>query len=231
MKQMLALWLVTFSLCAVDAVAAEKRAPAAIDSGALTKDLQRMSNDDGITLAWWVPVEFWEASFAREKSASAEQLEQFMKTLRPYSLLAVVDGRANGGNIAFSDRAAVAKALTLEVVDARGKKMKLPVIDPIPGEMVALLAMITPSLAAAMGNLGENLHFFVFQDETADGRVLSPYDAGSLIVTYAGGEKRPDVALVIDRPVDALFVPRMCPNGKPAHVTWKFCPWDGSKLK
>jgi hypothetical protein len=27
-----------------------------------------------------------------------------------------------------------------------------------------------------------------------------------------------------------FVLPRMCPNGKPAHVTWVVCPWDGSKL-
>jgi hypothetical protein len=34
----------------------------------------------------------------------------------------------------------------------------------------------------------------------------------------------------IEMPIDALFVQRMCPNGKPAHVSWVVCPWDGGKL-
>jgi hypothetical protein len=35
----------------------------------------------------------------------------------------------------------------------------------------------------------------------------------------------------LELPLDSLFVPRLCPNGKPAHVSWDYCPWSGKKLK
>jgi hypothetical protein len=81
-----------------------------------------------------------------------------------------------------------------------------------------------------MGNLGRNLHFFVFQDEEKDSRIFSPFDSGAVVVKLSGRENRQDISLSIDRPIDSLLVPRLCANGKPAHVTWKFCPWDGKKL-
>jgi hypothetical protein len=36
--------------------------------------------------------------------------------------------------------------------------------------------------------------------------------------------------VVLETPLNSLFVPRTCPNGKPAHVSWKFCPWGGERL-
>jgi hypothetical protein len=33
----------------------------------------------------------------------------------------------------------------------------------------------------------------------------------------------------IDPPINALFVPRVCEDGREAQVTWKFCPWMGRR--
>jgi hypothetical protein len=44
---------------------------------------------------------------------------------------------------------------------------------------------------------------------------------------------RKDVQLTsrVGMPLDSLFKPRFCPNGKKAHISWEFCPWSGKKLK
>jgi hypothetical protein len=60
--------------------------------------------------------------------------------------------------------------------------------------------------------------------------MFSPFDAGAVIVKFGGRAKRQDISLTIERPIDALLVPRLCANGKPAHVSWTYCPWDGKKL-
>jgi hypothetical protein len=210
--------------------AAEKRAVTDVNSGILTQELQRTSNDSGIVVAWWMPAEFWEVALGNEKSLSAAQVEEVMKVLRQYTFIAVVDGEVGGAAIDFRDRAAVAKSLTVEVVDATGKARKVVPVDPVPEDVQPLLTVLVPAMGAAMGNLGRNLHFFVFQDQVKDARVFSPFDAGAVVVKLNGRERRPDISLSIERPVDSLLVPRMCANGKPAHVSWNFCPWDGKKL-
>jgi hypothetical protein len=81
-----------------------------------------------------------------------------------------------------------------------------------------------------MGRLGENLNFFVYEDQNKDGRVISPYSPGALKVTLAHKDGAALDPFVFELPLDSLYVPRHCPNGKPAHVSWVVCPWDGTKL-
>ncbi len=120
--------------------------------------------------------------------------------------------------------------LQVHAIDASGKARKMSHTEPADPDMQLLLDMMKPMLAQAMGNLGENFYFFplpAFDNE--DNRVLSPYENGKLRVTLQRGEET--VVLEIELPIDALFVPRICPNGKPAHVSWVYCPWSGEKLE
>ena len=218
------------ALLASNLNAAEKRAPVDVDSGVLTQELQRVSNDQGIVVAWWMPSEFWAVALGNEKQLTPAQMEEVMKILRQYTFIAVVDGEVGGAAVDFRDRAAVAKSLSVEAVDATGKGRKVVPVEPVPDDVQPLLQVLVPAMGAAMGNLGRNLHFFVFQDEEKDSRIFSPFDYGSVVVKLSGRENRQDISLSIERPIDSLLVPRLCANGKPAHVTWKFCPWDGKKL-
>jgi hypothetical protein len=218
------------SLLTTSLNAAEKRAVTDVDSGILTQELQRTSNDEGIVVAWWMPTEFWAVSLANEKSLTAAQMEEVMKILRQYTFIAVVDGEVGGVAVDFQDRDAVAKSLTVEVIDVAGKSGKVVPVDPVPEDVQPLLSVLVPAMGAAMGNLGRNLHFFVFKDQVENARMFSPFDAGAIVVKLSGRARRQDVTLSIERPIDSLLVPRLCANGKPAHVSWNFCPWDGKKL-
>jgi hypothetical protein len=230
MKPVHRICVFALSLMAANLNAAEKRAVSDVDSGILTQELQRTSNEEGIAVAWWMPTEFWAVSLANEKSLSAAQLEDVMKILRQYTFIAVVDGEVGGVAVNFQDRNAVAKSLTVEVVDAAGKSNKVAPLDPVPEDVQPLLGVLGPAMGAAMGNLGRNLHFFVFKDQVENARMFSPFDTGAIVVKLSGRAKRQDVSLSIERPIDSLLVPRLCANGKPAHVSWTFCPWDGKKL-
>jgi len=94
-----------------------------------------------------------------------------------------------------------------------------------------LLSMFKPMLGAAMGNMGENFHFFTLIDEDETGtRVIDPYRSGILKFNFAkrDGEQ---LKTQIEFPLNELFVPRKCPNGKDAHISWKYCPWTGKLLE
>ena len=217
-------------LLAANLGAAEKRALQDVDSSVLIRELQQMSNDEGIVVAWWMPSEFWEVALSSEKSLTPAQMDEVMKVLRQYTFIAVVDGEVGGAAIDFKDRAAVAKAMSVEVLNGAGKSRKVVPVDPVPDDVQPLLTVLVPAMGAAMGNLGRNLHFFVFQDQEKDARIFSPFDPGAVVVKLSGRERRPDISLSIERPIDSLLVPRLCANGKPAHVSWTYCPWDGKKL-
>ena len=82
-----------------------------------------------------------------------------------------------------------------------------------------------------MGNLGSNMHFYVLNDRAKSvSRLLDPYRKGQIEIQL---ERRDKVLMdgSIEMPINALFVTRKCPNGKDAHISWKYCPWSGKKLE
>lgn len=222
--------MLALCLLAANLNAAEKRAYTDVNSGTLTQELQRVSNNEGVVVAWWMPAEFWAVALGNEKAMPAAQREEVMKVLGQYTFIAVVDGDVGGAAIDFQGRDVVAKLLNVEVIDGAGKVRKAVPIEPVPEDVQPLLTVLGPAMGAAMGNLGRNLHFFVFRDQVEGGRLFSPMDAGAVVVKLSGRKLRQDTSLTIERPIDSLLVPRLCANGKPAHVSWNFCPWDGKKL-
>jgi hypothetical protein len=177
-----------------------------------------------------MPAEFWAVALSNGSALTPQELADGMKVLNQYAIIAVIDGQVGGAAIDFRDRASVAKSLSVEVVDGSGKGRKVVPVDPAPEDVQPLLAVLMPAMGAAMGNMGRNLHFFVFQDQEKDARIFSPFEPGAVVVRLSGREHGEDISLSIERPVDALLVPRLCANGKPAHVSWVYCPWDGKKL-
>ena len=82
-----------------------------------------------------------------------------------------------------------------------------------------------------MGNLGKNMHFYVLNDKSKSfPRLLDPYRKGQINIQLS---RKDDVLMTasIEMPLNSLFVPRKCPNGKDAHISWKYCPWTGKRLE
>jgi hypothetical protein len=81
-----------------------------------------------------------------------------------------------------------------------------------------------------MGNLGKNFHFYVLSDKrNSSHRLIDPYKKG-LIEIQLMKNKDDLINAEIELPLNCLYVPRKCPNGKDAHISWSYCPWTGKKL-
>ena len=215
------------------AVAAERKDPTAIDSVALTTETQRMSNDSAtLDLVWWVPVEFWEAAFRQDPSLSRQDADNMLAAMRPYFLMIVIQTDITPyGEFNFLPLSRISGGLQVSYTDDRGNRTALPVLASTNAEFEEMLTVLRPLLANAMGNMGQNFHFFAFSAEDKNGnRMASPYEAGTISVSLNSRRDSAPVVFEFDAPLDSLFVPRICPNGKPAHISWNFCPWDGSRL-
>jgi hypothetical protein len=223
--------LTLLALCPLSA--AERKAPDAVSTDDLTSQSQEVVSDaDKFDLVWWIPVEFWESVFAQDPSVDAATAAEIVSGLEAYSMLAVVQADISPlGAFDFLDNKRVASGLSVSYVPASGRSSSLEPLRDLDTNLELMLNVLRPVLAGAIGNMGENMHFFVFPDRDArGGRVASPYEFGAVEITLAGRPQSTPVRASIELPLDALFVPRSCPNGKPAHVTWTHCPWGGSKL-
>lgn len=213
------------------AQAIERKPITEVDVGAFTTELQAMAGDnDELDLIWWIPLEYWEASFRQDPQLTAVQADQILAVLKDYSIIAVVQANVSPfGAFRFFEKQEVMDGLKVEAINAVGNGQTIPHTQAANADVRLLLDQMRPILAQAMGNMGENFYFFPVP-ATGDNqqRILSPYEAGKLRVTL--GRENADSVLEIDMPIDALFIPRMCPNGQPAHVSWAFCPWSGAEL-
>jgi hypothetical protein len=231
MNSVARLLLVVGVLFVCDAHAALSRKPIKdVDVTALTGELQKTAPGDGIHMAWWIPTEFWEASVADDANMSQSDKDELVRVMSKYSLLAVAQADVSRfGTIQFYERSVIVNGMKIELKDGK-KTRELQPIDDYPDELGMLLKIMTPMLESALGNTGKNLNFFVLSDESKEGRLISPYGSSILSVTLTDKKGTALEPIRFEMPLDSLYVPRMCPNGKPAHVSWTVCPWDGTKL-
>jgi hypothetical protein len=131
----------------------------------------------------------------------------------------------------FYSKEEIKKNMIISFVDAGGKRQRLSLMQTINPDLEVVLAVFKPILGSAMGNLGNNMHFYVLNDKSkTSGRLLDPYQKGLISVKLAN--KNMDRMFAdIEMPLNSLFVPRKCPNGKDAHVSWEYCPWSGTRLE
>lgn len=215
------------------AVSIERKTIDDVDVNAFISETQLSAvSPETMSSAWWLPIEFWETVLLQDPSTTAEQRQDIWDVLRPYSHLAVVHANISKfGSFDFFDRTRTRELLRISYTDSDGKKMPLVPIEEVDPDLEILLGQMKPVLGAAMGNMGQSLHFFTLNDRNSRGhRMLSPYETGKLTIEFRGSDGELLRVFDLETPLDALFVPRVCPNGKPAHVSWKVCPWDGSEL-
>ena len=203
-----------------------------IDLNALTVEGQVMTGGaSDLALVWWIPAEFWEVSMRQESMVPDEQVNQVMGVLKNYSVLAVVQANVSPfGSFQFFEKDQIMKGMNVEFVRPDGSVESISHTEPSDPDLRIMLDQMRPILSQAMGSLGQNFYFFPLPDANDDGeRLLSPYDKGMIRVKLLNADAVHTAELEL--PLDSLFVPRLCPNGKPAHVSWNYCPWSGKKLK
>jgi len=219
--------------------AQQRKAAVDVDIDAMTGETQFSApcGVDHMNLIWAIPVEFWKVVFAQDPSMAESQRAEIIGALQEFVIFGVVQADiTEAGAFDFYSEAEVSAAMTMAFTDGDGNARAIEKSESVPDDAQLLLSSMKPVLTAAMGPLGQNFHFIVVKDKdgisdsnSEAGRAWNPYAFGELTVNL---KNRAGAALSakLEGPVDALFVPRKCPNGKNAHITWKFCPWTGAEL-
>ena len=232
MNKLLVSALILFSI--TSSIAAERRSIRNVDVDAITKDTQvspKGAGDEHVSFVWWVPYEFWQSILARDTSTSERDKKATLDALAGNSLIAVVQSDISAvGAFRFYSKEEVEKNMKVSFSDAGRNKKTLRPVQVVDPDLEVVLGVFKPLLSAAMGNLGANMHFYVFNDQGEAGeRLLDPYRKGIIRVELL--KKSEELMTAdIELPLNSLFVPRKCPNGKEAHVSWNYCPWSGTRL-
>lgn len=234
MKLTLALLLSLVSV-SVNPVSVERRA---LDEIVLDEFLTEVltdaegAGDDHLASIIWFPSVYWEAMMARDTTTSEFDKQAILEVMEDISLVAVTQADISPfGSFRFYPKKEVEKNLSISYQDTKGDQRRIHPIKNIGPDLSLVLGAIEPMMAAVAGNFGENMHFFVISESPSkDVRILDAYRKGRLDVRLS----RSDEVLMhasIETPLNSLFVPRVCPNGKEAHVSWNYCPWTGKRLE
>ncbi len=186
--------------------------------------------ENGINICWWFPYEFWKAIMINDKQMTQAQKDSMLAIVEDVAFLAVVQVDVfPTGYFDYYPKETIKKGMTVQFVDPDGSVYALSIQKDMNPELQSMMDMIAMILTNAMGNLGSNMHFFLIENEYDGKRIVDCYEEGEIRVrlTNSDGDR---ITTRLELPLDCLYVPRKCPNGKDAHVSWKFCPWTGEKL-
>ena len=217
------------------AIAVEKIPNKNIDTNDLTSELQvtpKEMGDDHFAIIWWIPNEFWEASLIQNAAISDTDRKAMMNALTDITLLVVAQADITDlGAFQFYSKEEIQSNMFVSYISNEGREQRLSGIKTLSSDLEVIIGVFKPILGAAMGNFGNNMHFYVFNDKSKTSlRLLDPYQKGKIIFKLT---KRNNDLLTaqIEMPLNSLHIPRNCPNGKDAHISWLYCPWSGKKLK
>lgn len=197
-----------------------------VDINQLIKETQIGSGDPkDIELIWWIPVEFWEAVFENEKTVTEEQKNSIIEVLKPYAIFAVVDGKIGPlGGVEYTPVDSIESSIKL--IDNKSKKHDPIKMKDLNADTQVLLNTMKPMLVNMLGELGRNMHFFVFSDvDKKNNRIADPNTEGEVKLTFLSDE------FVWTTPLSAVLSSKQCPvDGAKMSGAWKFCPWHGAEL-
>jgi len=188
-------------------------------------------NDDHFALVWWIPNEFWEAVLSQDASVPNEDTEAMLDVLSGVSLLAIVQADISPfGAFDFYSKDEVEQNLISFFTNGINQQQRLSLMKEINPDLEIIINMLKPVLESAMGNFGNNLHFYVLDDlSRSKQRILDPYKEGLVEIKLLQRDGNLMTAK-LEMPLNSLYIPRKCPNGMDAHISWNYCPWTGVKL-
>src|SRR5210317_1760883 len=126
-----------------------------VDINALVQETQKMSDTSGeMTLIWWIPEEFWRASFEQDPNMTAAQTEEFVKILRPYMLIVAVDGNIGTfGGVTYKSETTIRGSI--QVIDSQGTRYRPLNNENIDADTKNFLSMMKPVFVNMLGPIGQ----------------------------------------------------------------------------
>jgi hypothetical protein len=159
------------------------------DLQAIIRETQKSSQGPGqISLVWWLPEQFWQVSLGQRPTITKAQADQFLKIIRRYTTIAVLDGTTGPfGGVTYTSEEAIRTGVTIK--DAKGESyapLRESAVDP---DMKNLLQILKPVITNMLGAMGQNMHFLVFQSKSKNGGPIADATAeGTLDVLLMGKE-------------------------------------------
>lgn len=209
-------------LCSLKLIAQDYK----ISLNKLTEETQILSESpDNLKLVWWIPVEFWQVVFADEQAMPKEQANEILEVFKQYTMVATLDGLiGNYGDISYKSQVEIFNSISL--ID-HNKNSFLPLKNSeIDDKTKEVMSFIKPVLSNMLGQMGANMHFFLFENKNNPGQAIIDPISNKPFTVVLGQEK-----FTYKLPLGSLLRPKKCPvDDELLNGAWQFCPFHGKAL-
>jgi len=183
----------------------------------------QFSNDksEGLELVWWMPTEFWEVSFSREKYNNPKESKMVIDMLKNYVIVMAIKGEFGMfGGVTYNPREEILKNLKVSYNGAMLKYIKQNDLEP---DLKNFITMFRPMLKNMMGEMGENMQVFVFKNDK--NKPVNVFSKGNIDFGLFDFNKS------LNLPLGSLLKEKQCPEDKILfNGKWSYCPYHGDKL-
>ena len=193
-----------------------------IDVDDFIEETQFSNGDDNVVeMIWWIPKEYWELVFSKEQSVSDEETKQIVELLEDYAVVLAVKGKVGlFGGITYKSREEIISTFKIHYNGNLLKHINTEDIDP---DLQNFLGFIKPMMKNMLGQMGENMHIYVFKNDKK--HELSAFKKGNLSFDLA------EFNAQLDLPLSCLLEEKVCPDDKKEfNGKWNFCPFHGNEL-
>lgn len=178
-------------------------------------------------LSFWMPWQYWEtAMLAGNKGKPLpEDVRELVNEMKRYTIVGVVEANVTPYGYYYTQEKLIKDSLLLVINDS----IELhPLEESLLNENIRLLlGLIRPTMTQMLGPLGQNMYFFVFANENADGNYyIDGAQEGQFTIRWHN-----DRTFNWRLPLDILVPPKFCPvDGEELSGKFKFCPYHGDQL-
>lgn len=178
-----------------------------VDLNAFIQETQKISKKpDEVTVIWWIPKDYWWVTLAQNPNVTAVMTEEFKKVFSSHIVLIVVDGKTGPfGAITYTPETAI--RANIQIRDSEGVRYRPLNEDTNSRDSKNFLLMLRPVLANILGQMEQNIHFFLFPAENKGGQnIVEPQKERSFSVELGEREFRWRL------PLQTLPMPKVCPT-------------------
>jgi hypothetical protein len=194
------------------------------DLQAIIRDTQRMvKTGNHITMVWWIPYYYWEASFDSSTKIAPEARKQVLEMLSHYNIVSLADVNFDALGALHSKTEADLAANTVLQLD--GHPVAMLAVADLPDGMKNLLAIVRPILGNALGTFGKDMVLQIYPGSKDANETNWEKREGKLAVRVY------DQNFLWRLPLPSTLPPRHNPKtGDEYPGDYKFDPYTGDRL-
>lgn len=190
-------------------------------------DLQKsLGGANEIKFIFWIPPEYWEIVLPQDPSVTQEVIDQINEVLKPYNILAVVQGDIGAfGGVTYKSKDYISSYL--KIIDAEYREYYFINESGIDTDVKNFLEMLKPVFVNMLGSMGQNMHLFLFPAKNEDGTAIADIKKKGIFKVYLEGE-----ILKWRLPLSSLLPPKYCRTcDEKLNGGFIYCPYCGKKLE